>query len=809
LQIAGMRIHITGIVQGVGFRPFIYSLAMRKNLNGWVRNTSAGVDIAVDGPEDLLNAFVADIRKDAPPLAQIDNVTIKQCPPDGFQTFEIVHSQAIPDAFIPISPDISICQDCLRELFDPTDRRYRYPFINCTNCGPRFTIIEDIPYDRPKTTMKDFPMCRDCAGEYQDPEDRRFHAQPVACPECGPQVWLELNHTAGPSPSGEAAIAAAQALLVSGQILAIKGLGGFHLACDATNPAAVSELRQRKLRVDKPFALMMPDIDTIKLHCYLDDNEQKLLESRERPIVILFRKPESTVARQVSPSQNTLGIMLPYTPLHYLLFSMSGNPSGGRRFDALVMTSGNLSEEPIAIDNNEARTRLARLADAFLMHNRPIRLRCDDSVARVFHRSLASNDEPSGNHRSLPGIIRRSRGYAPTPIRLPWKGSPVLATGSELKNTVCLTRDDYAILSQHIGDLENYETYQSFEDSIDHLQKLFRIKPEAIAYDLHPNYLATRYALERAAREDIPAIGVQHHHAHVAACMAEHRLTGNQMVIGVSFDGTGYGDDQAIWGSEFLLANYTSYLRLAHLVYFPLPGGDSSIRKPARTALAYLWQAGLAWDETLPPVRSLNLDERRILQSQLENHINSPLTSSMGRLFDVVAALTGIRQTINYEAQAAIELEANTDPEETGAYEFTINSSETSADNLPIIPGEQRKSTFKSFLIDPEPLIREVTKDLKSGVPNPIISARFHNGVAAMVRQVALEIREQFAINQVALSGGVWQNAILSIKTITLLEREGFQILTHQQVPTNDGGIALGQAVVGLRTLISGERLCA
>ena len=781
----GASIHITGIVQGVGFRPFVYSLAKHFALTGWVRNTSAGVDIEVDGTKSAIDDFLQALKNELPPLARMDELQVTWRDANGFKTFEIVHSEAVAGAFQPISPDVSLCPDCLRELFDPKDRRYRYPFINCTNCGPRFTIITDIPYDRPNTTMAPFAMCPDCAAEYLNPLDRRFHAQPVACPVCGPHVWLEESNEKREKSNSllishdsflhdAAAITEAHRLLAEGKIVAIKGLGGFHLACDATNPQAVIELRNRKLRVDKPFALMMPDIETVEKHCFVNDAERELLESRQRPIVLLNRRPESTVAAEVAPRQDTLGVMLPYTPLHYLLLTDDRS-----LITALVMTSGNLSEEPIATDNDEARQRLASLADAFLMHNRDIRTRCDDSVVRVLSDQLSVTSDQSRitDHWSL--IIyplRRSRGYAPDPIQLPFDAPALLATGPELKNTFCLTRERYAFLSHHIGDMQNYETLRSFEDGVAHFERLFRIKPEAIAYDLHPDYLSTRYALQRADRENLPTFAVQHHHAHVAACMAEHGLTGESPVIGVAFDGTGYGEDAAIWGGEFLVADYVSYQRPYHLAYFPLPGGDAAIRRPARTALALLWQLGLDWDERLPPVKELCYEKRMALRVQLERGLNTPLTSSLGRLFDGAAALAGVRQQVNYEAQAAIEFEALADPLEEGEYPFTVNRPE----------------------VQPRPAFEALRADVLAGVPLPVISARFHNGLAEMVREVCCRIRSESKLSAVALSGGVWQNQLLLARTLARLHGEGLQVYIHRWAPTNDGGLALGQAAVAI-----------
>ncbi len=768
---SAVHIHITGIVQGVGFRPFVYGLAQRLGVTGWVRNTSAGVDILAEGGEPVLQRFAAELRSQAPPLAQIESLRVEAAAANGCQAFEILESEPIPAAFMPISADVATCPDCLRELFDPSDRRYRYPFINCTNCGPRYTIVTDIPYDRPNTTMAGFPLCADCAAEYHNPLDRRFHAQPVACAQCGPQIWLEypVGQAEGQADSsacisGDEALLQAQKLLATGAVVAIKGLGGFHLACDAANAEAVERLRQRKLRVDKPFALMMPDLETVRQHCRVSDEEAALLESRQRPIVILQRRPESTIAAQVAPQQHTLGVMLPYTPLHHLLFAAHPLAPGFTPPQALVMTSGNLSEEPIATDNDEARRRLGGLADAFLMHNRPIRTRCDDSVARA--------DLPA-----VPSLLRRSRGYAPSPLYLPWETPPLFAAGAELKNTFCLAREQRAFLSHHIGDLENFETLQAFEDGVQHMQRLFRVAPTAIAYDLHPNYLATRYALARAEREGLPALGVQHHHAHIAACLADNGLDGSQPALGLAFDGTGYGEDGAIWGGEFLLADYQGFQRLAHLRYAPLPGGDAAIRRPARTALAFLWQCELAWEPELPPCQELCADERTLLRSQLEHAINSPPTSSLGRLFDAAAALAGVRQRVNYEAQAAIEFEAMIDPLETSAYPFELFGSD------PII-------------IDYTQCLHNLAQDALRGVPPSTIAARFHNGLANMALAVCLRLRQATGVRAVALSGGVWQNRALLRRVADGLQAQGFTLYTHQRVPANDGGLALGQAAI-------------
>lgn len=764
----GVNLHITGIVQGVGFRPFIYNQARKSDLRGWVRNTSAGVDIYIEGQSDAIDNFINTLKSTPPPLSKIDNIVTKYCPVSKLGDFQIIHSEPIPDAFQPISPDVCICDDCLQEMFDPNDRRYRYPFINCTNCGPRFTIIKDIPYDRPNTTMAHFDMCPVCRMEYTNPLDRRFHAQPVACPDCGPHVWLDTG-TNQPIIDNDDAITRAREMLIEGKILAIKGLGGFHLACDATNQYAVIELRKRKLRVDKPFALMLPDLKTIEKNCFVDDYNRTLLTSRQRPIVVLPRRPESRIAVEVAPGQSTIGVMLPYTPVHYLLFANEATNADQLVFDelCLVMTSGNISEEPIATNNDEAINRLSAQADAFLLHDRSIHIRCDDSVVRV---------SPTGEIYPL----RRSRSYAPFPIRLPHSSRSILAAGGELKNTFCLTRENYAFMSHHIGDMENYETYQSYIDGIAHMERLFRVHPAILACDHHPDYLATRYAQERSQREGLDLVYTQHHHAHIAACMVENDLKQDETILGIAFDGTGYGQDGTIWGGEFLISNYLGFTRAYHLRYFPLPGGDKGTRNPVRIALAYLWQSGFSWDEELPCVQPLCTDELTFLKTQLDHNINVAWTSSMGRLFDAVASIVGVRHTINYEAQAAIELEALVDQSETKSYPYKF---EVGNGNSPGV-------------IDPTPTIIALSTDILSNMPANIVAARFHNTIAEMVVETARTTRSQTGINKIVLSGGVWQNMTLLTKSLSLLKKEQFIVYTHHQVPTNDGGIALGQAAI-------------
>jgi len=752
-QWTGVRIWICGIVQGVGFRPFVYSLAVQYGLKGWVKNSSRGVEIEVNGAPGDIQSFIAELRRQPPPLARIDTFEVQPSPGDGYTQFEILHSEPQPFEFLPVSPDVSICSDCQAELFDPANRRYRYPFINCTNCGPRFSIIHDIPYDRPNTTMAGFPMCPDCQAEYNNPLDRRFHAQPIACPVCGPYIWLEIQGEV--LANHQSAIAVARQMLAAGQILAVKGLGGYHLACDASNPVAVAELRRRKKRSEKPFALMAFNSDIASRSCILSAGEEKLLGSRERPVVLLEKRPGAKVAEEVAPGQTNLGVMLAYTPLHLLLLEPTPEFP-----ELLVMTSGNLSEEPIAYLDEDARERLSPLAEAFLIHNRPIHMRVDDSVARVIRKETM--------------LIRRSRGYAPDPVQLAEELPPILGAGAELKNTFCLTRQKYAFVSHHIGDLENLETLQSFETGIDHYQRLFRVQPELLACDLHPNYMATRYAQERAGRERLPLIAVQHHHAHLAACLADNGWTACDPVIGLSFDGTGLGTDGAVWGGEVLLGGYAGFQRAFHLAYVPLPGADQAIHKPARMALAHLWAAGIPWEADLPPVKALSVEERTVLRKQLEQNFNAPPTSSLGRLFDAISALLGIRQQVDYEGQAAMELEASLDPHEKGAYPFEVHQD----------------------IIDPSPLLAGILADLRSGLSTARLAARFHNSLVALALDICQAVRAKSGSKVVALSGGVWQNKFLSQQVPRALEAAGFQILIHHQLPTNDGCIALGQALV-------------
>jgi hydrogenase maturation protein HypF len=747
-------------VQGVGFRPTVYLLAQKHTLTGWVLNSAHGVEIEISGSPAGCAAFVQDLQRNPPPLAHIDSFEVQPAEPKDYPVFEIRESQDEPNDFLPVSPDLAICPDCRRELFDPADRRYRYPFINCTNCGPRFTIVKSIPYDRPNTSMAGFVLCPDCAAEYHDPANRRFHAQPIACPVCGPQIWFETRGKR--LAEKEDALQTARRWLAEGKILAVKGLGGFHLVCDAANAAAVQTLRERKHRTGKPFALMAFDLPTIEKYVTLTSTARWLISAPQAPIILAeMTEAGKVLAQIVAPDQTRLGFMLPYTPLHLLLLEPAPNFP-----EVLVMTSGNLSEEPIAYENAEARERLASLADGFLMHDRPIYMRIDDSVVTIL--------------REKPYLVRRARGFAPQQLRLPWDAMPLLATGTELKNTFCLTRERYAFVSHYIGDLENQETLSSFEQAIRHYERVFRIQPEALACDLHPDYLATRYAQARSRAENLPLVAVQHHHAHIASCLAENSWASPEPVIGLAYDGTGYGTDGSIWGGEILIAGYKEFTRRFHLTQLPLPGGDLAVRKPARMALSYLLAAGFDLeDQTLAPVAYLTPAEVQAVRHQARTGFNAPLTSSMGRLFDAVAALIGLCEEISYEAQAAMTLESAADPQESGFYEMPLEND----------------------IIDPLPMIRAIVADLKASVSLGSIAARFHNSLIRMSVEACRQIRKESGLRTVAISGGVWQNMRLMNLILPALEAEGFTPLIHTQLPPNDGCVSLGQAAVALARL--------
>src|SRR5579872_1660118 len=757
------QIEVSGIVQGVGFRPYVYRLAIGRHLSGTIHNTSSGVTIEVQGPAETVQDFVEHLPAEAPPLARITSFAVHDLPCNSDHDFRIVHSREGEEVHTLISPDVAVCPDCLCELFDPKDRRYGYPFINCTNCGPRFTIVRDIPYDRPSTSMAVFPMCPACLTEYENPLDRRFHAQPNACWKCGPRV--ELWDKSGRRIQCRDPIAEAVSGLHAGLVIAVKGLGGFHLAVDAANPAAVALLRQRKRRVEKPFAVMVPDLQAAQEICEMDNAASAVLKSIQRPIVLLPKKIPNPIPDKVAPFNRYLGIFLPYTPLHYLLLA-EGN------FEALVMTSGNLSEEPIAIDNREAIQRLNSLADYFLVHNRDILLRCDDSVVRV----------AGGVTRQL----RRSRGFVPVPVflkddRTKTDQPSVLAVGGELKNTICLTKGKHAFLSQHIGDLENVESYSFFHEAIRHLEQILEIKPQIIAYDLHPNYFSTKSALQQSGAK---LVGVQHHHAHIASCMAENHLEGR--VIGFAFDGTGYGTDGHIWGGEVLIAGYEDFERAAHFAYVPLPGGEATIREPWRMAVSFLahhfGREFLKLD--IPFVRQLNRQKTDFLLRMMEQGVNSPFTSSCGRLFDAVAALIGIRQQVNYEAQAAIELEM-----------AIISSADETGYPLELV------SDGDNWIISTRSLFEALIEDLLRSVPVSAISRRFHNGLVEGFVKLATILRTNTAFNRVCLSGGTFHNIYLSQRLEAQLSKAGFEVFTQKEVPSGDGGLSLGQALVAAAKL--------
>jgi hydrogenase maturation protein HypF len=744
------EIGISGIVQGIGFRPFIYNLAKKHFLRGWVLNNEKGVFIDAEGEDGNLDQFIQDIPKLAPTLARIETFQVRYLEPLGYTSFEIKKSEEVQEKFVLISPDVATCDQCLSELSSPQNFRYHYPFINCTLCGPRFTIIKDIPYDRYKTTMAPFIMCPICQKEYDDPANRRFHAQPNACIACGPSLQLEDKN--GKEMQGDS-IEKTLDLLKKGFIVAIKGLAGFHLACDAKNNKAVSILRSRKFREDKPFAVMCRDMEEVKKHCEVNPEEERLLLSVERPIVILNRKKDSRIGHAVAPYQDTLGVMLPYSPLHHLLLKGT--------LKTLVMTSGNVSDEPISYKNEEAKNRLFNIADYFLFHNREIHMRCDDSVTRVFDRK--------------PYIIRRSRGYVPFPIKLSFPLEMILACGGELKNTFCLTRDHYAFISHHIGDLENLETLTSFEEGIEHFKKLFYIEPKAVAYDLHPDYLSTKYAL---SLPDIPKIGVQHHHAHIVSCMAENGIEGD--VIGVALDGTGFGMDETIWGGEFLTASYRDFDRVAHLKKVPMPGGSMAIKEPWRMAMVYLSNAfgDKTKDLKIDLMKRVDLQKWNVFETMIQKGFNTPWTSSMGRLFDAISSLLSLRDEVHYEGQAAIELEMITDHGERETYPFHIQKDE------------------RPMVIDSTEIIRNVVGDLVKGISTSKISGRFHRTISHLIIKTCEAIRSGNGLNRVVLSGGVFQNIFLLSLVVEGLRKSGFDVYTHHLVPTNDGGISLGQAVI-------------
>ncbi|MBI5187976.1 MAG: carbamoyltransferase HypF [Nitrospirae bacterium] len=810
-----VKILVKGIVQGVGFRPFVYNLANSLNLKGFVVNSSSGVTIDIEG--ENISDFIDKLARKAPPLSQIMSIDIVPMLYQGYQRFRILESKE-EGSFTLVSPDVSICNDCLREILDKSDRRYLYPFTNCTNCGPRYTITRSIPYDRPNTTMSIFIMCPECKEEYHNPDNRRFHAQPNACATCGPQITLVISHQS--SVISQNPIKKTIELLKAGAIVAIKGLGGFHIACDATNEEAVNRLRLRKRKSNKPFALMAPDIETIREFCEVSKEEKELLTSNKRPIVLLRKCHPSPVTRHclpdaIAPNNKYLGFMLPYTPLHYLLFFYPITPHSSlftSHFSALVMTSGNLAEEPVVIDNDEAISRLSAIVDAFLLHNRDIFMRVDDSVIIVnsHQSSVKTSDQcPMTNaqsdnsslvtcHPSL-SFIRRSRGYVPDPIALHEDGPEVLGCGADIKNTFTITKGRYAIPSQHIGDMENYETLKFFEESLENLKGVYRVKIEAIAYDLHPGYLSTQWALSQSQKSEvrsenlntefqsqisnpksqIPCYGVQHHHAHIASVMAEKGL--KDKVIGVAFDGTGYGTDGNLWGGEFLLSDVTGFTRAGHLKYVPLPGGEMAIKEPWRTAISYLKDAVgdeiLSYLEFVRFIQRYGIEKVNDIIKISENSIFSPLSSGAGRLFDAVSAIVGICDRNTFEGEAAIALEAMTNPDIDEDYPVDIKFRET-------------------MEVDFSTTIIRIVDDLNRDIEKEIIASRFHNTVITAIFRVVQKLFSLYMINDVVLSGGVFQNLYLLERTVSKLESAGLRVHINEKVPCNDAGISLGQAYI-------------
>ncbi|MGW2099489.1 carbamoyltransferase HypF [Streptomyces olivaceoviridis] len=778
------RITVRGTVQGVGFRPYVHRLAAGLALTGFVSNTADGVLIEVEGPPDDVDRFAGRLTEQPPPLATVTGVGCEDVPATGATgPFTIRPTERSPGR-TQLPPDTATCADCLRELADPGDRRNRHPFVTCTHCGPRFTIATGMPYDRPATTMAGFPMCPACAREYGDPADRRFHAQPVACPDCGPRLALVPAAGLGVRPARDAeALATARALLAAGRVVAVKGVGGYHLACDATDARAVATLRRRKERGGKAFAVMCADLETAERVAVLSAAERAALTSARRPIVLLRRRtpPDGVrLADQVCPDSPHVGLLLPYTPVHTLLLGLPGDPPGPR---VLVMTSGNRSGEPIVTDDAEALTRLAGLADAWLTHDRPIASPCDDSLLRV---------RPDGTEQ----VLRRSRGYVPRPLRLPLPVRPTLATGGDLKNALCLGEGDQAWFGPHIGDLGDLAGLAAAERAERHLTLLTGVTPRLAAADRHPGYHSTRRAARLGLGEPVL---VQHHHAHIASAMAEHGLDGRTPVIGVAFDGTGYGDDGTVWGGEILLADYTGYRRLARLTPAPLPGGDTGVANPCRLALARLWAAGLPWEPGLPSVEACTETELAVLRQQLTRGLACVPTSGMGRLFDAVSSLVGLCHRAGYEAQAALELEAaalTAWDADKGAYPFGLTPLSGIGGATPWRRSPGRRTPAAGWEMNPAPVLRALLRDRARRTPVPVLAARFHRGVARVVAHLCRRTRARTGLTTVVLTGGVFANALLEEETAALLTTAGLTVLRHGEVPPNDGGLALGQLMV-------------
>ncbi len=750
------RIVLTGVVQGVGYRPLVHRLAEELGLAGCVFNSSRGLVVEVEGGRKRVAVFCRRLLEERPPLAVIRGKKISRLPFRGYRRFTIRSSRREERGFTLVSPDVSVCPECLTELFDVRDRRFRYPFINCTNCGPRFSIIRATPYDRPSTTMAGFRLCPDCRREYEDIASRRYHCQPDACPVCGPRIEL-LDRNPRP-PATADPFQKVGALLRRGKIVAVKGIGGIHLLADAASDAAVARIRRLKQRERKPLALMAVSPEAIKRICRVGREEEKLLTSPPRPIVLLKKKETGGVSELVAPGNICLGVMLPYSPLHYLLLEEAGLP-------AVVATSANVADEPIAVEPEEIPAFVRRGCGLILTHNRPIHNRCDDSVAAVVNRR--------------PFLLRRSRGYAPLSLPIPGKNHQVLATGAEEKNTVCLTRDGWAYLSQHLGDLKGEKAFAFFRETVERMKKIFRIEPRLVVHDLHPEYLGSRYA--RALK--LPRLGVQHHHAHIAACLAENGL--DRKVIGIAFDGTGLGTDGRVWGGEFLVADLSGFERRAHLEYLPLPGGDQAVSEPARTAVSCLYAAfgEEIFDLRLDFLRRVGKRKLKILVGMIRHRVNSPLSSGCGRLFDAVSALAGICDKISYEAQGPIELEAVSEPGARSHYPFRL------------------EKEGDAIVVRIAPIFRALARDLERKVPAGRIGGKFHNTVTEFSVEISRMIRRERKINEVALSGGVFQNRLLLEKMTARFTGAGFRVYTHSRVPPNDGGISFGQAAIGLRYL--------
>ncbi|HSN94354.1 MAG TPA: carbamoyltransferase HypF [Anaerolineaceae bacterium] len=750
---------MTGIVQGVGFRPTVYAYAAKHHLGGWVLNSSHGVEIEVSGSPETISAFIEDLQTMPPSHAVIESFDVSDLPDFAYSNFEIRESTDQSSDFMPVPSDMAICPECTHELFDPANRRYRYPFINCTHCGPRYSIVQAIPYDRPNTTMSAFSLCPDCAREYHDPADRRFHAQPIACPVCGPKTWFQIGNEA--IWEGTTAIFQARDFIKAGKIVAVKGLGGFHLFCDATNPQAVERLRERKHRSGKPLAVMGFNLAAVSRYVSLSNGETELLLSPPAPIVLVDPNESGRIIlKSVAPDQNRLGVMLAYTPLHLLLLEPADDFP-----DLVVATSGNLSEEPICYTQEDAISKLSSIADGFLMHDRPIHHAIDDSLTQILKMEI---------FQEYP--IRRARGSNTRPLKVS-DGPQILGTGAELKSTFCLARQGRAFLSQHLGDLQNQETQQAYERAVAHDQSLYRIQPELVSCDLHPDYLSTRFAQDFAIERDLPLIQVQHHHAHMAACILENGLDPKEPVFALTFDGTGYGTDGTLWGGEILTGNCLGFERSFHLKQVPQPGGDQAVREPARMALAYLLSAGLPPDTlNLPLIGFLGWERVQVISAQIRKSINAPLTSSMGRLFDAVSSLLGLYHSVSYEAQGAVALETLADPSCKDFYPLELEGQ----------------------IIDQVSLFPHIMADLEKGLPRQIISAKFHNAIAQISIQCLLALRKQQGINKVVISGGVWQNLYLLKRTYALLKEADFEVYTHSQVPANDACVSLGQVAVAL-----------